>query len=158
MKQFVVLIALLTISVAVSAQTGLFGLSYGDSHQKVTSILVSEELGFTEAEITEGEYIYTPESNIYVDKILCYFNVEGDQLVFWQVFYIDQADEDIEEIVKQSVNGWHETEPVWDDYYECWCWEFEDGKALYLGYDWDYNYVAEYYNESYSELTVFEYW
>ncbi len=159
MKQTLLTLCFVILAIALSAQTGLFGLSYGDSHSKVKSTLGASDLNFTETMNSEDSYTYTNDSNIYVDHINCFFDTDLDELVAWQVFYLEQDDDSIEDIVYNSAMDWHDFEPEWDDYLECDYWLFEDGRTLYAGWDYDYEfYVAEYYNDDYPQYSFFEVW
>ena len=150
------LILLLALFAAFSyAQTGLFGLSYGDNLEKVQKLLSEEPLDFL-VESHEGiEYTFVPQDNQYIDHIVAVFSEDNGALVMWRVSFIEQEDEDAEDIAYDSAYEWHGEETEWDENFELYIWDLGEGKSLKIGYDVDWWVTAEYSSPGYESYSVF---
>jgi|GEM_PF-797926 len=157
MKRFILTFIILAAALTLFAQKGLFGISYDDSYQAVKTNLTSYDPVFTLSEENGNKCVYTSPDNDYIDHLVVYFDKPKGNVVMWQVFYLDQEDEDIEDVAVNAAEDWH-GDNEWDDDYECYYWEFGDGKTLYIGYNTDYWIVAEYYNDSYAEYSELILW
>jgi hypothetical protein len=150
MYRFFVLIALLVLAVGLSAQTGFFGLSYGDSYQKAKSTLSKGDLTFVEKEHEDGEYYFACVEVSEIHHLVLYF--DEAKLVSWKVFFEGYYDDDIYDYAMQTATELHD-EGLWDDELYCYRWVFDTNKSLFIGYNYDEWLVAEYYNEEYSQYT-----
>lgn len=157
MKRLLFTCILLVAAWALFAQTGLFGLYYGESYKAVRDSLESYDPAFEILEEEGAKCVFVSYGNEYVDQLVCYFDKAKGVLVSWQVFYIDQEDEDIWDVAYNAASDWHD-EGDWDDDSEVYYWEFGGGKELRIGYNSDYWLVADYYNEAYSEYAEVVFW
>jgi len=157
MKRLFFTLILLCAALTLFAQQGLFGISYGDSYQAVKDNLENYSTAFEISEEDGSQCVYVSYDNEYIDRIVCYFDQPKGTLVSWQVFYIEQSEEDVWDVAYDAAADWHD-EGDWDDDYEVYYWDFGDGKTLYIGYNSDYWLVADYYNEAYSQYSEVVYW
>ena len=157
MKRLLFICLLLVAAWTLFAQTGLFGLYYGESYGAVKDSLENYEPAFDCIEEEGTRSVYVSYDNEYVDQIVCYFDKPNGSLVSWQVFYIEQPEEDIWDIAYDAAYDWHD-EGDYDDDFEVYSWELGGGKMLLMGYNSDYWLVADYYNEAYPEISEVKYW
>lgn len=156
MKKLMLTLVLLMLAWMLAAQTGLFSLYFDQSYTEAKTALETDTYAYKEISNVEGTCIFTSETNDYVDQMKLLF--VNDKLVAWQIFFNELEDEDIEALIIDSAEEWHGTEEIWDDEYECWVWVFDDKKSLYLGYNYDYYYVAEYFNKDYAGFSELLFW
>ncbi len=155
MKKLSLILLLVLLAALGYAQTGLFGLSYGDSLEKVQQLLSEPPLDFV-VESSDGvEYTFVPQDNEYVERIVAYFDEETKTLGMWQVSYIEQEEETAEEVAYESAYEWHGEETAWDDDFELYIWDLGEGKSLKIGYDVDWWTTAEYSSPGFEQYSVF---
>ncbi len=146
MNKTLLTILLLTLAIALGAQTGLFDISYGMSIQAAIDNL--GEAGFTVANQTEDWLELVSIDNYYVEKMELSFTEDGSVLVGWNIIYLPQEDEDIEELVMDALVERHGDYAEWDDNMEYYFWNLDDIHWVYAGWDWDYEtYWVEYTTE-----------
>ncbi|MDY0152886.1 MAG: hypothetical protein RBS43_11480 [Candidatus Cloacimonas sp.] len=156
MKRLFLTLVLMMLALMLAAQTGLFSLYFGESYTEAKTALGNDEFAYNETSNEDGVSTFVSQTNDYVDKmVLCFVD---NELVAWQVFFIEQADEDIEQLVKDTAEDWHGTEEYWDDGFECWVWDLDAKKSLYVGYNFDYYLVAEYFNSDYPQFSELVFW
>lgn len=155
MNRFLCTALLLFALGSLAAQTGLFGLSYGDSLDKVKELLSTEPLDFVVDSNDGIEYTFVPQDNEYIDHIVAYFSEDKSALMMWQVSYIEQAEESAEDVAYESAYEWHGEETDWDDDFELYIWDLGEGKTLKIGYDVDWWITAEYSSPGYEAYSVF---
>ncbi len=136
MNKTLLTILLLTLAIALGAQTGLFDISYGMSIQAAIEDL--EEQGFSVANQTEDWLELVPIDNYYVEKIELSFTEDGSELLSWIITYLSQEDEDIENLVMDALVGRHGDNYYWDEDLELNYWYLDDIHWVYAGWDWDY--------------------
>jgi hypothetical protein len=156
MKKTLLTLVLLMLAWMLAAQTGLFSLSYGESYADAKKALNEDTYAYQEISNKDGVSTFISETNDYVEKMLLFF--DKGVLVSWQIFFLEQEDEDIEELVAGSAEEWHGSEEYWDEDYECWVWNLDGKKSLYLGYNFDAYLVADYYNADYPQFSELVYW
>lgn len=138
---FTVLLALLAFS--LSAQKGLFDLSFGDSREAAVANLVSK--GFTKGYDSGSTTTMNLPDADYIESVELYFGEKNSTLVSWVVTYKPQEDEDIEEIALNAVISWHGEEYDYNDVDEEWFWSLDEDHYVVAKYDWDYYYfLVEY--------------
>ncbi len=136
MNKTLLTILLLTLALALGAQTGLFDISYGMSIQEAIDHM--EEEGFTITDETEDWLELVPIDNYYVEKMELSFSEDGEDLQSWSITYLPVEDEDIEELVMDALVERHGDYYEWDEYMEEYYWELDDSHWVYAGWDWDW--------------------
>jgi hypothetical protein len=133
------------LAILLSAQTGLFDLSFGDSREDAIANLESQ--GFVVDSSGDTYITLSDPDNYYVDQIELVF--ADDSLENWYISYLYVDDEDIEELVMDALIGRHGDDYSWNDDMESYVWEFDNGNYVIAGWDYydDYFY-AEYYTYS----------
>lgn len=146
MNKTLLTIMLLTLALALSAQTGLFDISYGMSMQEAIVHLDGE--GFTVANETDDWLELVASDNDYVESIELSFSEDGSGLKSWLITYLDQDEEDIEDLVIEALDSRHGYDWEWDDSLEVYIWDIGDGHWAYAYWDWSYEtFIAEYTTE-----------
>ncbi len=155
MKHLFVTLLFLLFLAALSAQAGLFGLSYGDSYEKAKQTLAEDFYEYVEVEHSDTYSSFYSETNDYVDVIELYFDDTLDQLIFWRITYRELDDDNIISAVLDAAISVHGEDYELGEDVETYIWDLGGGKYLYLGYDADWLPVAEYYNSNYAEYSNF---
>lgn len=144
MNKLLVTLLLALVAFSLSAQMGLFELSFGDSRADATANLLNDK-GFKTEYSGEYSATFILEGADYIDSVELHFNTAG-ALDSWTVNYIPQDDEDIEEIALNAVISWHGENYYWDDYTWKYFWDFAEGTYVSAGFDADASYfVVEYF-------------
>lgn len=157
MKRAIITLILMLGAIFMFAQTGLYNLSFGDSYATAKNTLETNDYKYAETANHEGICSYRSETNDFVDVIMLYFDTEKDELVAWQIFYNEVEGEDMEANIVDAAEDWHGVEEYWDDYIYSWTWDLDEEKSLFIGYNWDDQLVAEYYNSLYPEYSELNY-
>lgn len=144
MKKILVMGLIALMAAVLSAQTGLFDLSFGDSMDDAIEILESN--GFSVDETGENYMVMVDEENYYVNYLR--MNFADGLLVGWSIEYNDPDDEDIEDLVMDALVSRHGEDYYWEDDWEYYYWNLGDGAYVEAGWDWDYYYFwVEYYKD-----------
>lgn len=144
MRKLLLTMIVLVFALALSAQTGLFDLAFGDTSDTCDETLTYN--GFEYSHETEEKVIYVPTDNAYVDSIELVFNAD-DELTSWSVCYLPQEDENIEEMVIDALVSRHGEDYDWDDEWEYYTWYLDDGHTIEAGWDLQYDlFWVDYYS------------
>ncbi|NLW19169.1 MAG: hypothetical protein GXY81_05715 [Candidatus Cloacimonetes bacterium] len=144
MKKLIYTLLALVFATVLSAQTGLFNLSYGMDADEASEIL--SESGF-ELYIENGNRLsFIDYDNYYVDEIVLNFSDYDGTLENWVVYYLQQDDEDIEDLVLDALIERHGDDFAVDFYNEVFIWELDDIHTIVAGWD-DYYLYVEYSTE-----------
>ncbi len=136
MKKLLLIGLLTLLAVMISAQTGLFELTYGVPAEE--SIAILEVQGFELVDSNGDSAMLQDTTNEYVDHIQLIFR-EGF-LVAWYIAYLPQEEEDIEYIVVEALELWHGYDYTWDEDMELYVWELEDSRKIEAIWDWNYEF------------------
>jgi hypothetical protein len=146
MKKIIFTLLFITAVALAFAQTGLFGLSFGDSFSKAT--LALEEAGFIPGTMENGSIYFEVEEVEYVNWVQLKFDA-NIMLTGWTVCYSDEVYDDCEDVVIEALVSWHgedydlEYNEYEDEFY---VWQLENGKFVEAGWDGYYDdfYVVYY--------------
>ncbi len=142
MKKIYLTLLLAALLAGLSAQTGLFELSYGDTKEAALANL--EDKGFSVVR-DSLETVVVSDGGDLVESIELSFSGEDDTLNGWTVYYIPQDDDDIEEMVVDFIISWHGDDYEYDPDWEMYIWELDEDHSVSAYYDWDYYYfIADY--------------
>ncbi len=144
MNKTLLILLLLLFALSLSAQTGLFDLSYGMTKAEAIEHLSGQ--GFSVSSDDGDSVTLTPDDNYYVDSMELDFG--DDILLEWSIVYLTQEDEDIEDLVMEALVSRHGEDYDWDDDMEMNYWNLGDGHWVYASWDWTWeNYWVEYTTE-----------
>ena len=129
----------------VAAQTGFFGLAYGDSYAQAKEKLTTPPLqGFEYAR--ENDYsVFAFEDIPYIDRLLLYFS-GSDSLDAWKIYCDQSQDSEVYSRMLDTAIVLHGEADSYSEEFFYLSWELGDGKKLYLGFNSDNWLVIEYYN------------
>jgi len=146
MKKSLVMILLLIICIsALTAQTGMLGLSFGLSADECRTILESH--GLHQIAQDESKVSYAPLGKELFNEVWLYFHDDGTDLNQWTINYPNTADSlDIEHEVINQVIALHGDKYKWDDFMEVYYWKL--GQEAYVECGWncgdDYYFISYY--------------
>ena len=144
MNKIYLILLLVMLSAALTAQTGLFELSFGDSRE--TALATLEKVNFSITDDSGTKVTLADEDNSLVEGIVLNFSEKDSTLVGWTVTYIEQEDEDIESTVIGILGSWHGDDYVWDDDMEEYYWYLDDTHTVAAWYDYfDSYFIVDYY-------------
>ncbi|HOH79345.1 MAG TPA: hypothetical protein PLO35_06465 [Candidatus Cloacimonadota bacterium] len=135
MKQLLVTFVLLTAAIGLCAQTGLFGISFGQSRADVQSNLT--KAGFTVEESKDTQIRYTNPKIENLTELAVEFSFEGG-VKSWEIYYSTIDKPGVLDDVMKQLSDLHGSEPWWDDYFEEWIWDLENDMAVYMYEGEDY--------------------
>lgn len=141
MKQLLVTFLLLVMAIGLSAQTGLFGISFGQSRDNLEKML--KDKGF-KIEVNESGQLLATNPKI---KGLMRIEINlstGKTVLTWDVFYDLEGNPELAKQIKDELYKLHGEAPIWDDYYEELVWELDNEMGAYLGEDEKYLRVSYY--------------
>ncbi len=145
MKNLILTLLFASLALTLAAQTGLLGLSFGDSREAVLANLAKQ--GFT-LEKTEDNVTYLTSDEIYeIASVELKFDTE-DQLGDWSISYGGSDYGDVEYDVVAQLETLHGVDYAYDDEYGEYDWNLGNSRRVWAGYDWDYEmFWVEYYTE-----------
>ncbi len=143
MKKILILCLFAFSILLLHAQTGLFELSFEDDVE--TCVQIMAERGFQLEEGDDNSLIYTNADNDLVEYIELIFDEEDLYLIGWTICYNDVDYEDIEELVIDTMIGYHGEDYSWDVALEIYTWQLNDTYMVTAGWDSGYyNFWVEY--------------
>jgi len=152
MKHLYLLVFALLLALSLSAQTGLFDISYDDSYEYELEALENWEYPFYLDYKADHEARFIPWDNDYVDSILLVLGSDNSAVVGWIITYNPQEEEDIMDLVFEWAEYYHEDEWIYLDEEECYFWDLGNSRSLSLGYDESGYLVATYYDSDFDEF------
>jgi hypothetical protein len=145
---FILLLAL--TAVTLPAQTGLFGLSYGDNLNRADSLMSSN--GFI-ARSVEGSMVkYHSDFNELVESIVLFVQPEKEILAGWFVKYSNDNTEQQDHFVLDKLHEMHGVEVLVDQETEKVTWVFDTSRSATVGYSSDGSLCVYYYDAALKEL------
>ncbi len=150
MKKALIFLVFMVFALALAAQTGLFGVGYGDSFDTCDEILYYADMEYVGE--YNGVHIYYPyeesADEYVVDEIKLYFEGEDDGLTGWAIFYYPDSKDDIESFVIGQMKILHGDKFVYHKNGEFYSWDFDDKHFVEAGFTEDKSrYYVEYGTE-----------
>ncbi len=135
MKHILLTILFLFLFIYLFAQTGMFGISFGQEKSKVQTELKAK--GFVETDKTVSIFNYTNSKIPDLASLKLYINEEKGIVTGWVVKYSVNGDQAKIDKIFNDLTEMHDVSPFYDDYYEEHVWELDNGKAAYVYVDPD---------------------
>lgn len=129
MKQILFTVILITLAISLSAQTGLFGISFGQNRHDVQEMLT--KAGFKLDESKEDKLKFTNSKIKGLTELSVEFGSEGG-VTSWEIKYNTKDNPELVDEITNQLTDLHEISPWWDDYWEEWVWELENYMAVYM--------------------------
>lgn len=130
MKKIISTLALIAITLGLFAQTGLFGISYGQERSDVENQLKVK--GFVVKETTKGKTELTNSKIEYLDYLSVFFNSES-KVSSWMAVYAPEDGADFFNDMEDTLEDMHDEGEYLDWFYTAW--PLGSDKAVYLGLD-----------------------
>lgn len=122
------------------AQTGIYGLSYGQSMEDAEKTL--KAAGFTVSERLTDKIIFAAEKIPSLKKLIVNKTSEGNNVYSWFAYYDTNAlDEDAAVEMVENINGSYD---IYDDYDYVYIWDIGNDKAIYVFENYEDETVIEY--------------
>lgn len=139
MKITLIALVFMILATGLVAQTGMFGLSFGDSYHKCASILQKE--GFKlDGEPANNEYTFESSANEDIDSIILKMQPGADRLNGWTIAFNIFGDEyETEDMVFELVIDLHGDDYEYDDTMETYTWSLGNKRFVDVTWGWLYD-------------------
>lgn len=143
MIKYTFLSLLLLLAGTLAAQTGLLGLSFGDTRAAALSKLDLEGFEISLADSFKVEL--TGKSESTVSSVVVRFSRDQDALVQWTVVFGADPDLDLEEYTVDLLIDLHGDGFDYDPELEEFYWPIENSCEVFAYYDWFYeDFIVDY--------------
>ncbi len=150
MKKLIFILITLTFAVGLSAQKGLFNLSYGMTLEDADQALALS--GFYPEE-SEGHAVkYYSDINELVSAILLFLEPNTQRLVGWFVKYNAENGQDNDHLVIDRISNMHGKTNHFDEDTQQLIWFMTDTRTLHVMYAQDGSLTALYYDAYFADL------
>ena len=143
MKKYTLFTLLLLLAGTLAAQTGLLGLSFGDTRDAALAKLDGQGFEISLTDSAKVELTGSEESTI--SSVEVRFSREEDALVQWTVVFGADPDLDLEEYAVDMLIALHGDDFDYDPELEEFYWPIEYDCEVFAYYDWFYeDFIVEY--------------
>jgi hypothetical protein len=146
MKKSLFVLTILLFTLGLAAQTGLLGLSYGQSVADAEQTLT--KLGYTQNETVKTQFV----GEIYTlpTKVDLYYEATGKHLLAWMISIEvgDVDDYELETVFIEDLAGIHGDEFAYDPYFIEAYWKLNEHQFLNSGFDADFEQYIIFYGDT----------
>lgn len=150
MKTILPLIAILVLCVGIHAQTGLFGLSFGDHLNRADSLMSFH--GFVAQEVEGSMVKYFSDYNKLVESVVLFVNPGTEKLAGWFVKYSQNNTREQDQFVEDQLHLMHGEAVFIDLENEQVIWNLTDTRSVHYEYVPPGNLAVLYYDMVFKEL------
>ncbi len=150
LKKIIILILALGFVAGLSAQKGLFNLSYGISLSDADSLLALS--GFFAEGSEEDAVKYYSDINEFVEAIMLFVEPKSGLLAGWFVKYNMENGEDNDHLVIDRITNMHGETNHFDEDTQQLIWYLSTTRTLHVMYAVDGSLTALYYDSHFPEL------
>lgn len=150
MKKYVFLLALVAISISLSAQQGLFDISYDDPVNKADSLLM--QYSFKAAMIDGYMVKYYAKNDPMVEAVILFIKPETKTVAGWFVKHWATNTEDEDGIVVERMYQMHREPTMYDKDTDQMIWAFNLDRSAHLLFVADGSLCVLYSDSRYKEL------
>ncbi|MDZ4182592.1 MAG: hypothetical protein U1B83_06935 [Candidatus Cloacimonadaceae bacterium] len=129
MKKLLLIVTFAVFTMAVFAQTGIWGLAFNQSVEDARNVMKSN--GFKLMEEKGTMITYTNASIRYLDKVTLYLALSGKNLESWTIYYKGVKDHAAQASILNELDKLHGDIRYFDREYGGWVWELENDMAIY---------------------------
>lgn len=148
MKKLFIALVFIILALGLYAQTGLYGISFGQSMDAAIANLQSKGFKVILKETSLVDLTNTGIKDLKRVRLFFYEKKLGS----WYVFYDTQNKADIKARIVKDIETLHGKGQIWDEYENEWGWQLANGNAVYLKEDREdkeviveYGYWKEYF-------------
>ena len=153
MMKKILLIALLAVTAAMlSAQSGLFGISYDDDLNTADSLMSQQ--GFVAGEVEGNMVKYYSDYNKLVDSVVLFVDPSAEAVAGWFVMYSKENTKEQDDYVITRLHDLHGEGVQYNAEHEQFIWPLTDTRMVQLQYVGSGNLCVLYYDSAYP--TIFE--
>jgi hypothetical protein len=150
MKKIYIAVLFMLAAAALSAQTGLFGISYGDTLNKADSLMSQQ--GFVAREIEGSMVKYSSDYNKLVDAVALFVDPETEIVAGWFVTYSKENTKEQDSYILDQLHRMHGEAVLADRENERLSWIFSDTRSVTCAYSSSGNLCVYYHDFSRPEL------
>ncbi|MBW6514900.1 MAG: hypothetical protein K0B87_09140 [Candidatus Syntrophosphaera sp.] len=148
MKKTLMFLMMMAAALGLAAQTGLFGISFGDDLNRADSLM--SQAGFV-AEDVEGTMVkYYSDYNKLVESVVLFVQPDMEWVAGWFVLYYKENTEQQDRYVLDRLHRMHGEEVLIDQEAQFITWFFDDTRTVTYGYASTGN-LCVYYHDSHFE-------
>lgn len=150
MKNIIVLSLLLIVAAGLAAQTGLYGVSYGDNLNKADSLMSQNGLVAWDV---EGSLVkYSSEHNKLVESVILFVNPDTEIVAGWFVRYNRSNTEEQDKYVIDNLHRMHGEEVIVEKQKGKMSWIFDEARTVTAGYDELGSLCIYYYDSDFAQF------
>ncbi|MGB4309532.1 MAG: hypothetical protein WBI94_04535 [Candidatus Cloacimonadaceae bacterium] len=156
MKKYVFLLALAAISISLSAQQGLFDISYDDPVYKADSLLM--QFSFKAAMIDGYMVKYYAKNDPMVEAVILFIKPDTKTVAGWFVKHWASNTDEMDEIVVRRMYQMHREPTMYDEDTDQMIWAFNLDRSAHLLFVGDGSLCVLYADSRYNELFQVDQW
>lgn len=130
MKKTLLILSFVILAVSIYAQTGLWGIAFDQKIADTKAAL--KKAGFSIATESETYINATNKSITILKEMNIYFNKETKQVSSWSIYFDRSKATDARDQVMKLVESTNGEYSFYDDEYDEYVWELENGNAIYF--------------------------
>ncbi len=150
MKRLIILLILTAGSIALSAQTGLFNLSYAIPIEEADSLLALSN--FYTTDLNENLVRYYPKDSDLVEAILVFLEPQTRYVIGWFIKYNPDNTEENDAFVLQALQELHGKTNHFDEETNQLIWFLSTTRTVHIMYADDNSLTVLYYDSYFAEL------
>jgi len=150
MKRLIILLMLIAGSIALSAQTGLFNLSYAIPIEEADSLLALSN--FYTTDLNENLVRYYPKDSDLVEAILVFLEPQTRYVIGWFIKYNPDNTEENDAFVLQALQELHGKTNHFDEETNQLIWFLSTTRTVHIMYADDNSLTVLYYDSYFAEL------
>jgi len=150
MKRLAILLILIAGCFALSAQTGLFNLSYALPIEEADSLLT--QIDFYTPNFNDNLVRYYPKTSSYVEAILVFVEPKTRRMVGWFIKYSPDNSEEDDAYILQTLQELHGKTNQYDEETQQLIWFLSTTRSVHIMYADDNSLTVLYYDAHFPEL------
>jgi len=150
MKRLAILLILIVGCFALSAQTGLFNLSYALPIEEADSLLT--QIDFYTPNFNDNLVRYYPKTSSYVEAILVFVEPKTRRMVGWFIKYSPDNSEEDDAYILQTLQELHGKTNQYDEETQQLIWFLSTTRSVHIMYADDNSLTVLYYDAHFPEL------
>lgn len=150
MKKSLIMLIMAIAAVGLAAQTGLFGISFGDDLNTADSLM--SQAGFVAADIEGYMVKYYSDYNKLVESVVLFVVPESEWVAGWFVMYYPDNTREQDNYVLERLHKMHGEEVLIDPDAQFITWVFDDSRTASYGYAATGNLCVYYHDAEFEDF------